>query len=368
MGGIQLGLDLASGATLSQATYAIDGPAGYHRSLTVSVGNSPRLSTFIGGTPPGSGYVLTVTGTAGDGVSVCSGVSAPFDVVAFRTTLVSLVLRCQQPDPTGSIQTNGSLNYCASIDMLSASSTEAPIGGTVALGSVTHDKDMGPAPIQYTWMSSSGTIDNTGAAAPTFTCTVAGMVNVTLSVTDGDCGDSRSIALTCTGPGGTAPVTPGPDAGAAPISADAGAASTGPEVDPSADQCLTCESSSGWPACLVNYNACVGLADKATAGPAAGTARNDLCVGLYTCVHATRCDAGGTFRDCFCGKSVTDDACKVSAAGPCRDAIRAAGESSDDATVFARLHDTTYALGVGATLIEECEEQPAPLCGPSCGH
>jgi hypothetical protein len=367
MGSIQLGLDVVSnGLVLSEATYKVDGPNGYHREVVVTLGSSTRLATVIGGTPPGTGYVLTVTGIASDGVSVCSGASAPFDVVAFKTTLVSLIIRCQEPEPTGSIQTNGSLNYCAAIDTLMANPNAAALGESIALSSGSHDKDMGPSPVSYSWSASSGTLAGTDTPSPVFTCTAPGAVNIALAVSDGDCGDSRSITITCTGTG-----APAPDAAPTLMFSDAGAPpDAAPKVEATPiDECLICEATNvGEPGCVINYNLCVNMPGKATAGPAIGTLRSDLCVGLYACVHATRCDAGAALRNCFCGKGQDDQACTIAPAGACRGAFYAAGESMDNATILARLHDTNFALGVGATLVEECEEKPAPACGPSCGH
>jgi len=367
MGNIQLGLEVLSGGlVLSQATYKIDGPNGYHREVVVTLGSSTKLATVIGGTPPGSGYVLTVSGLASDGLSVCGGVSAPFDVVAFKTTLVSLIVRCQEPDPTGSIQTNGNLNYCAAIDTLMANPNEAAVGESIALNSGSHDKDMGPRPISYAWSSSSGTLAGTDTPSPVFSCTTPGPVNIALHVSDGDCGDSRSITVTCSGAG-----APAPDAGPTLISTpDAGPRpDAAPKLDaePPQDPCLICEATNiGEPGCVVNYNLCVGMPGTATEGPAAGMLKSDLCVGLYACVHATRCDAGGTLRSCFCGKD--EGTCLTNPTGACRSAFYAAAETTDNETVLARLLNRNYAVAVGATLIEECEEKPAPACGPSCGH
>jgi hypothetical protein len=366
MGGIQLGLEVAAGFALSEATYTIDGPGNYHREVVVTLSNAPKLATFIGGTPPGRGYVLSVKGLANDG-SICSGVSAPFDVIAFQTTLVSMILRCQEPDPTGNIQTNGTLNFCASIDNLMASPGSTPVGGTIALGAGTHDKDMGPGPITYSWTANRGSFNAAWSATPIFTCTAPGPVSISLTISDGDCGDSRSIAVNCSGDTSA----PAPDADpTSSIAPDAGApadAASRPEAAVQSDPCLVCESTIGEPACAANYHYCVAMPGPAAAGPAAGKPRSDLCVDLYTCVHITRCDRGGTLRDCFCGKQVDDQACRTAPVGICRHTFYAAAETSDHATVLARLRDKSFAVGAAAALIEECEEQPAPLCGPSCG-
>jgi hypothetical protein len=360
-GGIQLGLEVAAGATLSRATYTITGPNNYDRSVVVMLGSAPKLSTFIGGTPPGSGYRLSVTGLAQDGISQCGGVSAPFDVVGGKTTVVSLLLRCQEPEPTGSIQTNGSLNYCAAIDSVTANPAVAAVGGSIGLVGASHDKDGGPSPIRFSWAASSGGFDDPHAPNPTFTCDSVGSATITLTITDGDCGDSHSLSVTCSDPG-SAPA--GPDASAPDTAA---AADLAPEVLPP-DVCLMCEMSSPEPACAARYNLCASMPGQATAGPEAGLPRKDLCLDLVACVHATRCDAGGILRDCFCGKLVDEYTCGMTPTGACKSAFYAAGESTSNATILARLADPGFALGVGAALVDGCETQPEPLCGPWCGH
>src|SRR5688572_7367835 len=99
-GTIGLALELAPGATLTEATYTLTGPGGFERTVTVRLGGSRNLTTLIGATPPGTGYVLSINGVASDGV-VCSGTSSPFDVISGRTTMVVLNLQCHERERAG---------------------------------------------------------------------------------------------------------------------------------------------------------------------------------------------------------------------------------------------------------------------------
>lgn len=360
-GTIGLALDFSSGVALNEATYTITGPNAYSRSVKVPLGNAPTLSTLIGGTPPGRGYVLSVVGVANDGVTTCSGVSVPFDVVAGQTTMVSLRLQCHEQERTGNIQVGGVANYCAVVDDVTASSTQAVVGQPITLTSATRDRNNAPAPISFLWSATGGAISDTRVANPTFTCTTPGIFTINLTITDGDCGDSHVVTVTCTAAAADASAPPPPDAGAPDASGPEGGATSG-------DPCLACVSSSTNPACQVRYYDCVNLPGEAIEGPSAGSARNALCLDVLTCVHTTRCDRGaGGLRDCFCGAGVSELACQGSATGVCRVAFHAAGESNDNGNVMARMNDATFALGAASDLIRECEEKPAPLCGPSCG-
>jgi hypothetical protein len=347
-GTIGLALELAPGITLEEATYTIRGPGGYERAVTIRLGTGTKLATFIGGTPPGSGYVLDVTGTSTEGSATCVGTSAPFEVVAGQTTMVNLRLQCFEQERTGNIQVGGAVNFCAAVDTLTVSTSQALVGQTIALTSATHDRTPGPGPISYQWTATTGTFEDATALHPIFLCNHAGPTTITLSVSDGDCGDSHSITVTCLAP---------PDAGAPDASAGG-----------SADPCLQCVSTNSSPICSDRYQACLNLEGDAVEGPAAGAPRNGLCLNVLGCVHATRCDSGGQLRDCFCGAGVDEVTCQFAATGVCRAAFYAAGESNNNGNVMARLGDTTFALGAAADLIRECEQKPAPLCGPSCGH
>src|SRR5690348_7739797 len=77
MGSVQASLQLSPTAALNTASYSITGPNAYVRSGTVDVSRSQTISFTVGGLPAGSGYSASISGTATDGVTTCSG-SGPF--------------------------------------------------------------------------------------------------------------------------------------------------------------------------------------------------------------------------------------------------------------------------------------------------
>jgi hypothetical protein len=201
---IGVAITLAPGETVTSVQYVMTGPGGFHRNGTIAVGNSTTLSAVIGGIPAGAGYSITLTATTTDGTTTCSG-SATFDVVAHRTTAVSVHLTCHGDSRTGSVLVNGTLNICPTIGGITATPAEVIVGNTIALAASASDPDNGPSPLSYHWTVSSGSLDDPSAASPTFTCLYPGTVTITAAVSDGDpapdCADSTSVQVNCTAAG-----------------------------------------------------------------------------------------------------------------------------------------------------------------------
>jgi hypothetical protein len=194
IGSVALALKLATGVSLDTISYSVTGPT--TRTGTIDVSSSSTVSALISPLLAGSGYAVSLTGTATDGTTTCAGTSAAFSVVAAATTPVSVVISCNQAHTTGSVLVTGSINVCAKIDGVSAT---PPTGNVIAIASATDDPDSGPLPIAYHWTTTSGTLSDPTAQNPTFTCSVPGNVSLTLTVSDGDpaCSDSFNLILSC---------------------------------------------------------------------------------------------------------------------------------------------------------------------------
>ncbi|HSY38117.1 MAG TPA: lamin tail domain-containing protein, partial [Polyangia bacterium] len=193
-----IALQLAPGISLNSVAYAISGPAGFTRSGSVDVSQSATVSATIGGLPAGTGFTIALTSADTSGSTQCMG-SAPFSVTAGATTGVTVHLLCHEAPTTGSVLVNGTINQCAVVDGLSANPAEVLVGGAIALSGAGHDTDGAPAALTYHWTATAGTLSDANAQNPTFTCTTAGSVTLTLAVSDGDCGGSASATVTCTG-------------------------------------------------------------------------------------------------------------------------------------------------------------------------
>lgn len=188
VGSAALDLRLASGVTVNAFTYALTGPS--IRTGTVDTSNSSVASLLLGGVPSGTGYVITLSGTSTDGGTFCTGTSAAFDVVAGKTSSVSLKIRCNEPHKLGGVLVNGTVNTCAAIDGINAM---PPVGTSIPLSADAHDADAAPSAITYRWTASSGSLSDRTVKNPTLACAAPGQVTLELSVSDGDAGCTDSV-------------------------------------------------------------------------------------------------------------------------------------------------------------------------------
>jgi hypothetical protein len=193
-GAVALVVHGTPGITINSFTYSLTGPSTL--SGTIDVSSSSTVSTLIGGVGAGTGYSISLTGSSTDGTATCSGSSAAFNVVASATTSVAVNIDCHTTSKNGSIQVNGTIDVCPTIDSVSAN---PPSGNQIAITGAASDVDSGPQPLTYSWTASSGTLSSATVANPTLTCTAPGTVSLTLTVSDGDpgCNATFNFQLTC---------------------------------------------------------------------------------------------------------------------------------------------------------------------------
>ena len=191
------GLLAAPGVTVSIATYTLSGPKGFTSAGTISVSESADVSAALSHLPVGQGYLLAVSGTGSDGVTVCDGTKT-FDVTDGNATSVVVVhLECGVPQ--GQISVEAPINLCPTLDELTASPVNLRLGGVANLAAVGHDADSAPAPLGYSWTVNG--LKLAGRTQPTlnFGCTSLGQVMIGAVVSDGDptCNDSATVTVSC---------------------------------------------------------------------------------------------------------------------------------------------------------------------------
>jgi phospholipase C len=200
-GTVGMQLTLPGGEQLTSVSWTITGPNGSPTvvtSGTTPVGNSQTISFQIGGIPAGNNYTIALSGTTTDGSVTCAG-SAPFNVTARTTTNVAVALQCASAaGEAGSILINGGTFNCGTVTSVSAVPAEAIVGSSVAVSASAVAPNTGA--LSYSWSAPSGTFDTPGSANASFTCTQAGPVTLTVSVTDGavPSGSACSAASTST--------------------------------------------------------------------------------------------------------------------------------------------------------------------------
>jgi hypothetical protein len=195
---VQLNLAFSGGATLDSVAYVLTGPNGRHVG-TFPVLDQPTVSATFNNLPAGS-YDVTVQGTATDGVNICKG-EAMFTVAMQMNVVVPVALTC-----SGTAAVSADVNVCPTINSLSVAPSEVYVGSSMNLVLAAVDPDNGPSPLTAAWSSTSGTLSNLSSTGATFTCTVAGMFKVGVSVSDGTpqtkCADTASVDVVCTAPPG----------------------------------------------------------------------------------------------------------------------------------------------------------------------
>src|SRR5262245_16014945 len=198
-GTLSASLQLTPSTSLNTANYAISGPNAFSRSGSIDVSHSQTISATVGGIPAGDGYNLTITGTASDNLTMCTG-SAMFSITAKMTTVVSIKIQCREPAQTGGVGITGTVNVCPVVDGVGANPGEVMVGFSSALSSTAHDSDGKPAALTYSWVATSGMLAGASTANPTLTCTAVGPATVTLTVSDGDCTDTGAVTVICSPP------------------------------------------------------------------------------------------------------------------------------------------------------------------------
>src|SRR5678816_2143618 len=185
-GGVTASLQLSPTTMLNTASYSITGPNAFARAGTIDVSHSETIAVTIGGIPAGIGYNASITGTATDGVTSCSG-SAMFSVTAKMTTALMITIQCREPAKNGNVQIDGRVNVCPVVDGMGANPGEVMVGFSSALSATAHDSDARPAALTYAWVATSGMLAGATTPNPALTCTTVGTSTVTLTVSDGDC-------------------------------------------------------------------------------------------------------------------------------------------------------------------------------------
>jgi len=198
-GSFGLGLQVGSGATLSSASYTIEGPNGFLSAGSVAVGASPDVPIVLSHLPVGPGYLVTIDATASDNATVCRGNTA-FDVTDSEAALTVIVhLECAVPTGAASIQ--ATFNICPVLDGLDASPMDLKLGGVSRLTLSAHDSDTGPGALAYSWAINGIKLSTQTSATLAFTCSTPGEVTISGAVSDGDpnpaCADSSAVKVSC---------------------------------------------------------------------------------------------------------------------------------------------------------------------------
>jgi hypothetical protein len=87
------------------------------------------------------------------------------------------------------------VNICPAIESLEVAPLQAMLGTDVRLHAVASDPDS--TDVSFSWTPSFGAVADPKAADTTYRCRQMGIAEVTLRVSDGQCGDEQTVLVVC---------------------------------------------------------------------------------------------------------------------------------------------------------------------------
>jgi len=196
LGALELALKLPGGAQLAEVAYVVDsGSLGIGPQGTLQIESDLAVpSAYIGQLTPGS-HQIHLRGTAVGNLATCEG-SAAFTVAAGQTISLTVPLRCQAPDLSGSPSFDTTRNDCPILTSVTVSPLVTELGSPVRVSAQAADAN--GAAVQYSWTSARGAFAQPAQATTQYTCLFAGSDVLTVTVDDGaGCSVSQSVLHDC---------------------------------------------------------------------------------------------------------------------------------------------------------------------------
>jgi len=204
-GQVQLALSLPGAVGISSVDWKVFSAA----SSTVAVA-SGTIDTSSGSATasvnlslaPGSGYTVNLTTTTSDGIP-CSGTSPAFNVTPGASFVpVAVIIACGNVTPSpgvGQIVVTGTVVAGDSCPVLASSviSPEATAadGGTIDVTVSATDADPGES-IAYAWTATAGSFSSPHAATTQYLCGPAGAESLSVAITDDHVPTPCSVIVT----------------------------------------------------------------------------------------------------------------------------------------------------------------------------
>ena len=190
IGDVKLAFALPDGLTIKQVSYQVHSSS--NTTLlqgTIDTSDKNATVSLDLALPPSNGDTISLTATTTTGVS-CTGTSTAFNIVAGASTTVSMGLACgggSQSNAPGVVIVNANVtegDNCPSITSSSVAPAQTSVGGSIAVAATGVDPDATDT-VTYSWGPTAANFASPTAASTTFTCTVAGTQNITLTISDG---------------------------------------------------------------------------------------------------------------------------------------------------------------------------------------
>lgn len=193
LGGLELALTLPGGTVVLTVEYTLSRSGVVVRSGVVPVPANGAPSVTLGELEPGTGYLVSLR-TERVGAPACTGAQETV-VVEGETSTVNIVLQCAEVESAGAISVNGAFDSCPTVTSTSLSPTRVAVGQSATLAATARDRN-GDA-VTFRWSAASGSFSASQLANTQYTCSSVGRQAITLTLSDGTCGQSQSLAVDC---------------------------------------------------------------------------------------------------------------------------------------------------------------------------
>lgn len=201
LGQLQVALSLPGGVTVNSVAWRVlSSSSAVLASGTINTSNPNATPSVNVSLPAGTGDTVSMTAMTSQGTS-CSGTSSPFNVVAGQASAVSVNIACGNASPdagVGSVIITGTVvagDNCPALTAweISPQQTSAN-GGTIDVEVSASDADMGET-LSYAWTATAGSFASASSATTTYTCGAAGEQTLTVTVTDNHTPTACSVAV-----------------------------------------------------------------------------------------------------------------------------------------------------------------------------
>lgn len=113
-------------------------------------------------------------------------------------------------------------------------------------------------------------------------------------------------------------------------------------------ECLACAEAN----CKGKVDNCLNIQGNADAGPAQGRAKSDLCAETLECAIKSRCVAGGSGKNCYCGSAFGLDCISPKANGACKSKLEGSLETTVPSAIAVQYVDEQKGGGAAMQLVQ----------------
>jgi hypothetical protein len=189
VGEIQVALSLPDGTAINSVAWKVlSSSSAQIASGTLNTSGS-RSPSFITSLPAGASDTVVMTATTTGGVT-CAGTSSPFTIIAGQSTTVNLNVVCENTPADGgslgSVVVSSTLvagDHCPELTQWFISPQSTTGSNPIDVSVTGSDADVGDT-LSYAWTATAGSFTSPSSAMTQYTCAATGAPTLTVAISD----------------------------------------------------------------------------------------------------------------------------------------------------------------------------------------